>query len=76
MPDVWEQISHLLHFSELGDMPPSQLMDEMLAMLPQEEQPGLLFKHNCLERLPDDCGNMCKEALGSRCAASWQWLLM
>jgi len=54
MPDVWEQTSRLLHFRELGDMQPSQLMDEMLAMLPQEEQPGLLFKRIFLDRLPDD----------------------
>jgi len=54
MPDVWEQTSHLLRFRELGDMPPSQLMDEMQAMLPQEEQPGLLFKRIFLDCLPDD----------------------
>jgi len=54
MPDVWEQTSRLLHIFELGDMPPSQVMDEMLAMLPQEEQPGLLFKRIFLDCLPDD----------------------
>jgi len=54
MPDVWEQTSRLLHFRELGDLRPSQLMDEMLAMLPPDELPGLLFKRIFLDRLPAD----------------------
>jgi len=54
VPDVWEQMSRLLHICELGDMPPSKLMDKMLVMLPQEEQPCLLFKRIFLDCLPAD----------------------
>jgi len=54
LPDVWEQTTQLLHYRELGDMQPSQLMDEMLAILPQEEVLGLLFKTIFLNRLPAD----------------------
>jgi len=54
MPDVWDQTTRLLHYRELGDMLPSQLMDEMLAILPEGEVPGLLFKTIFLNRLPAD----------------------
>jgi len=54
MPDVWDQTIGLLHYRELGDMLPSQLMDEMLAILPEGEVPGLLFKTIFLNRLPAD----------------------
>jgi len=53
-PDVWEQASKILHFRELGDQKPTQLMDEMLALLPPEEVPGILFKQVFLDRLPAD----------------------
>jgi len=54
MPDVWDLTTRLLHYRELGDMLPSQLMDEMLAILPEGEVPGLLFKTIFLNRLPAD----------------------
>ena len=53
-PDVWEQASRILHFRELGDMKPSQLMDQMLALHPRDEQPGTLFKAVFLDRMPAD----------------------
>lgn len=53
-PDVWESYAKLLHFRELGDQKPSQLMDAMLALLPPADQPGGLFKAIFLDRLPSD----------------------
>ena len=53
-PDVWAQASRILHMRELGDMQPTQLMDNMLALLPNGEQPGILFKSEFLNRLPRD----------------------
>jgi len=53
-PDVWECAARLLHMRELGDLKPSQLMDDMLALLPVSETPGVLFKSVFLARLPGD----------------------
>ena len=53
-PDMWEQASRILHFRELGDTKPSQLMDQMLALHPRDEQPGTLFKAVFLDRMPAD----------------------
>ena len=53
-PDVWAQASRILHMRELGDMQPTQLMDNMLSLLPNGEQPGILFKSVFLARLPGD----------------------
>ena len=53
-PDEWESAARLLHMRELGDMKPSQLMDAMLALLPEDESPGVLFKAVFLARLPGD----------------------
>ena len=53
-PDEWECAARLLHMRELGDMKPSQLMDAMLALLPDDELPGVLFKSVFLARLPGD----------------------
>ena len=50
-PDVRAQASRILHMRELGDM---QLMDNMLALLPNGEQPGILFNSVYLARLPGD----------------------
>ncbi len=36
-PDQWEAVHSLLHYRELGDLKPSQLMDAMLAALPAGE---------------------------------------
>ena len=48
-----ERASRLLHFRELGDTKPSNLMDEMLALL-GDHPPCLLFEQLFLERLPED----------------------
>jgi len=53
-PSKWANVSALLAFKELGGMQPSQLMDELLALLPDGEQPGTLFKGIFLSRLPQD----------------------
>lgn len=53
-PDKWELVSRILHFREMGDQKPSQLMDQMLAILPRGEEPGLLFKGIFLDRMPAD----------------------
>lgn len=52
--DTWELVDRLLHFRELGDQKPSQLMDQMLASLPRGEVPGLIFKGMFLSRMPED----------------------
>ena len=56
-PDVWAQASRILHMRELGDMQPTQLMDNMLALLPNGKQPEILFKSVFLARLPGDMGD-------------------
>jgi len=48
--DPWEASSRLLHFRELGEMKPSQMMDSMLAL----HHPDHLFKAVFLQRLPSD----------------------
>lgn len=53
-PDIWEQAANILHYRELGEMRPSQLMDELLALLPPGELPGILFKQVFMGRLPSD----------------------
>jgi len=48
--DPWESSSKLLHFRELGDWKPSQMMDAMLNLY----QPNHLFKAIFLARIPAD----------------------
>ena len=48
-----EKASRLLHFRPLGDSKPSELMNEMLALL-GDHLPCLFFEQLFLERLPDD----------------------
>jgi len=48
--DPWESCSRLLHFRELGELKPSQMMDSMLALY----RPEHLFKAIFLGRLPSD----------------------
>jgi len=45
-------------------------MDEMLAMLPPEELPGLLFKRIFLDHLPSDVRAHVQKLPASRSAAS------
>jgi len=53
-PTVWEDLNTLLHFKEMANLRPSALMTEMLSLLPNNEQPGMLFKALYLSRLPAD----------------------
>jgi len=48
--DPWECCSRLLHFRELGDWKPSQMMDAMLVL----HKPEHLFKSIFLARIPAD----------------------
>lgn len=52
--DPMDRMYGLLFAAELGDRRPSQMMDDLLAMLPTGERDGLLFKAIFLTRLPDD----------------------
>jgi hypothetical protein len=52
--DPMDRMYGLLYAAELGDRRPSQMMDDLLAMLPPGERDGLLFKAIFLTRLPDD----------------------
>ncbi len=49
----FERGSQLLHLPDLGDSKPSQLMDNMLALL-GTHAPCFLFRSLFLERLPED----------------------
>ena len=51
LPD-YERAAALFNMSGLGDYKPSQLMDNMLALL-GEHKPCFLFKHLFLQPLPD-----------------------
>jgi len=53
-PSKWANVAAILSFKELGGMQPSQLMDELLALHPDGEEPGTLFKGIFLARLPQD----------------------
>jgi len=53
-PSKWANVHTLLTFKELGGMQPSALMDEMIALLPEGEVPGAIFKGIFLARLPQD----------------------
>ena len=53
-PNIMERLNSIIWQPELGGRRPSELMEAMLALLPQNEQPGLLFKAHFLHRLPAD----------------------
>jgi len=53
-PNDLELIFRLLHAPDIGDRRPSQLMESLLAMLPQGEVDGLIFKGIFVSRLPED----------------------
>jgi len=53
-PSKWENINQLLTFKELGGMKPTDMMAEMLALLPAEVELCLLFKGLFLARMPAD----------------------
>jgi len=51
-PSTWQLVYKIIHHPQLGDLRPSQLMDSMMALLPPDDPPGLLFQGLFLERLP------------------------
>jgi len=53
-PTAWEDLDGLLHYKELANARPFALLTEMLALLPTNEPPGMLFKALWLSRLPSD----------------------
>ena len=56
-PKVLEQLNRIFYAPELGDWPPSQLMQTLLTyphIHPAGEPAGHLFKHLFLLRLPED----------------------
>ena len=48
----WQRVTKIIHHPALGDMRPSTLMGAMKGLLPDKEEPGLLFQGLFLERLP------------------------
>ena len=50
----YQRASYLVHQPALGDRKPSQLMADMLALLPPDTKPDFLFNYLFLERLPAD----------------------
>jgi hypothetical protein len=50
----WQRTFELLDLPELGDRRPSVLMDQMLALLPDDVQPNRLFLALFIRRLPTD----------------------
>ena len=48
----WQRVTKIIHHPAIGDMRPSTLMGAMKGLLPDKEEPGLLFQGLFLERLP------------------------
>ena len=48
----WQRATKLIHHPGIGDLRPSNLMDSMLALLPDDDTPSTLFLALFLERLP------------------------
>ena len=48
----WQRVAKVIHHPGLGDRRPTALMDAMLALLPDDEEPGSIFLGLFLERLP------------------------
>jgi len=53
-PDDFAQVNSILFGPELGGSRPSQLMEQMLGLLPPGEKDGLLFQGHFIHRLPSD----------------------
>ena len=60
-PRKWQLGHKILHFPDIGDRRPIQLMSELLALLPEGEPLGFLIQAVLLERLPKDM----REKLGT-----------
>ena len=52
-PSAWSLINKIIDFPELGGSRPSVMMANMLSLLPEGEQPGMLFQGHFLRRLPE-----------------------
>jgi hypothetical protein len=50
----WQQLARLVDHPGLGDMRPSALMNQLLALLPAGEKPTMLFQYHFLRHLPAD----------------------
>jgi hypothetical protein len=63
----WPKAFELLDLPDLGDLHPSTLMDQMLALLPRDMMPNLLFLALFLRRLPEDmCDQLASQDLRTR----------
>ena len=51
-PKPLDQCQKIINGGDLGDRRPSQLMEDMLALLPPGEPEGMLFKTHFINRLP------------------------
>jgi hypothetical protein len=52
--DRWARAFELLKFPEIGDMKPSEMMQQMKALLPTDSRPCTYFMASFLLRLPSD----------------------
>jgi hypothetical protein len=50
----WTRAFELLKYPEIGDMKPTELMQQMKALLPTDDRPGTTFMAMFLLRLPSD----------------------
>jgi hypothetical protein len=55
--DCWARSFELHKFPEIGDMKPSEMMQQMKALLPPDSNPGTYFMSAFLLRLPADMIN-------------------
>lgn len=62
-PNILEQLNGIVFAPELGGQAPSILMNRLLALLPDGEPAGLLFKHLFILRLPADIRDMVAKKL-------------
>jgi len=63
-PSTWQLAAEFLQHKDLGDRKPSDLLDEMLALLPADLM--ILVKAAFLGRLPADMRNQLSAAGGAR----------
>jgi hypothetical protein len=52
--DRWARVFELHEIPEIGDMKPSEMMQQMKALLPTDSNPGTYFMVTFLLRLPAD----------------------
>ena len=74
-PSPWALANKLLDYPEIGGGKPSTMMAAMMALLPEGEQPGYLFKSLFLRRLPVELReHLVSDSLTA--PRTWQSLLM